>query len=152
MGKLTDIEKGQIALLHREGLGYRAIALRVRRSESSVQAVLREVRTGPTPPKARTKWTDAENEAFTSGWNPALAPSENVRRIAEQIGHHPDGVISKAKMAGLIQNTSSDPYRPTPERAARHAAACLREGGFPAAYVIGGRTILVRPCDLERAA
>ena len=152
MGKLTDIEKGQIDLLHREGLGYRTIAQRINRSVSSVRAVLRDVRTGPTAVKARTKWTDAENEAFTNGWNPALTPSENARRIAEQIGRHPDGVISKAKMVGLIQNTSSDPYRPTPERAAKHAAACLREGGFPAAYLINGQTIVVRPCDLEQAA
>jgi hypothetical protein len=114
------------------------------RSESSVQAVLREVRTGPTPVKRRTKWTDAENDAFNSGWNPALGSMENIRRIAEQIGRHPDGVIAKAKMAGLIQNTSADPYRPTPERADKHAAACLREGGFPSFVEAPGAGFLFR--------
>lgn len=146
-----DVQR-EIMTLHYQGHGYRAICDAVGRSERVVRRVIAKNKTEVIPTKLRTRWTPEEIEAFHNGWNPDLGRNENVRRIAEKLGRHPDGILSKAKMAGLIENSPCDPSKPSPERAALHAKACLAEGGFPWREVVQGRTVEFRPARLEAEA
>ncbi len=141
---IPDAVRREIVALHYSGHGYRAICDAVGLRERAVRRVIDEIKSEAAPPKRRTKWTAAENEAFRAGWDETLPRNENVRRIAEKIGRHPDGILSKAKMAGLIENSPRDPHQPTPERADKHAAACLREGGFPSFVEAPGAGFLFR--------
>lgn len=140
----NDVRR-EITTLYHSGHGYRAICDAVGLGERPVRRVIAEIKSEAVPTKLRTRWTPEEIAAFNTGWNPDLGRNENVRRIAEMLGRHPDGILSKAKMAGLVENSPCDPSKPSIERTNRHAKACLAEGGFPWREIVDGRTVEFRP-------
>lgn len=95
------------------------------------------------------RWTPEEVATLEAYW----AHGHRSTSIARLMGRGVRSIEWKAEDLGLLVRPAPK-SKPgiTPDRTQEHAAACLREGGFPAAYVINGRTILVRPCDLEKAA
>lgn len=137
--------RDKISALHKSGYGYRTIMAATGQTEFRVRKHIRSL--GPVPGAKihRTKWSVADNLTFMALWNPAASPDENARIIGAKIGRHPEGVLSKAKMVGLVGNQATDPHRPSAERFDRHAKACLREGGFPAACIRDGKAVWLWP-------
>ena len=128
---------------HKAGLGYRQIALETGVSEWAVKKIVRGVQVDGAPAK-RINWTDKEVAALIAGWDSALPPGENARRASAAIGRTLYSVMMRAKVAGLLATTLVDPSQPTPECTDKHAAACLREGGFPSFVEAPGAGFLFR--------
>lgn len=140
-----EAQREQIIAMHKAGHGYRTICAALQVGDYTVRNVIRDVRSEPTPATQRVKWSDAEIADLIAGWDSAIAPGENAKRAAERIGRPLYSVLTRAKGCGLMGKGVADPYQPSPERADKHAAACLREGGFPTAHVIDGRAVWVYP-------
>lgn len=143
-------KRAQIFELRAQGKTYSQISAEVGHTEKVIRRLLAFA--DPQNASKPRKWYNADVETMRALWDTSKPSHVNAKAVSEAIGRHPENVMHKAREIGLIGTSLFDDSAPTEEKVRRHAEACLREGGFPAAYVINGRTVLVRPTDLERAA
>ena len=143
-------KRARIFELRDQGKTYPQIASEVGHTERVVRRLLAFA--DPNNASTPRKWYNADVATMRALWDTSKPSHVNAKAVSQAIGRHPENVMHKAHQIGLIGTSLFDDSVPTEEKVRRHAEACLREGGFPVAQLIGGRAVWLWPAERRIAA
>ena len=143
-------KRAQIFELRAQGKTYSQISAEVGHTEKVIRRLLAFA--DPQNASKPRKWYNADVETMRALWDASKPAHVNAKAVSQAIGCHPESVIRKAHHIGLSGANLFDDSAPATEKIKHHAEACLREGGFPVAQLIGGRAVWLWPAERRIAA